>query len=72
MNGMDNVRILVINMTNEEYERWESKEPITPRKQGFCHLCGCSPCESPGACRSQANYEEGEEPRNRRQNEDWY
>ena len=26
-----------------------------------CNLCGCDPCESPGACRAQARAEDGAE-----------
>ena len=58
-------------MTNEEYERWEAKEPINRGARGFCHMCGCNPCESPGGCASDARREEGDEPRTRRQSEDW-
>jgi hypothetical protein len=58
-------------MTNEMYERWEAQQPVNHVPKGICCMCGCNPCETPGACASDARREEGEEPREKTQREDY-
>ena len=51
-------------MTQREYDRWEGK--------GICSQCGCTPCKTPGACASDARRDEGIDPREKSQREDYW